>query len=105
MDDKSRIDRLKSRLLRLVEKRLDGKGCWVWTGAKVWKNPQLPYGYMTVEGHRVNVRRVSYEVHGLSPGLTDHTVVSTCGNSLCVRPDHLRRGSRRKSNGAPKGGG
>lgn len=59
-------------------------GCWLWTGAT---NPN-GYGHMSVNGHFVDVHRVSYEqfIGEIPDGLTlDHK----CRVRCCANPEHL----------------
>lgn len=68
-------------------------GCWLWRGATTW-TPSVPgrrYGYVVLKGRRLSARRLMYELFVGEPKLGRHCVVSTCGNSLCVKPDHLKR--------------
>ena len=93
-------EKLKDRVLSRVNVHKATK-CWVWYGAVTYNHlqPNRTYGYMMVEGRRVNVRRLTYYLYGKRPALGGYIVTSTCGNSLCVNPDHLERRERKKSTG------
>lgn len=98
---KSEREAIQQRILALCEKPKRGKkGCWVWTGAKAWsQGSKTPYGYMWVSGKKAMARRLAYEAWGKKPALGTRVVKSTCGNSLCVNPDHLERGLMSASRG------
>jgi hypothetical protein len=79
---------LTDKLWNRVEKT---PTCWNWTGDTVGRSTQ--YGRITHgRGTILRVHRVSWELHnGTIP--TDKIVLHSCGNSLCVNPEHLRLGS------------
>lgn len=61
--------------------------CWLWTGGV----NRLGYGRFKIRGRTYYVHRVAYELaNGVGPSILSHQ----CGNLKCVRPDHLRSGSR-----------
>ena len=82
---------------------LDGLfGCWPWTGRRNKTEPgpdgKLPpgYGLLSIGNHDWLAHRYSYNnfVGGHRPNRTlDHV----CGNSLCVRPDHLMPMTERRN--------
>ena len=69
-------------------------GCWLWTGATS-ANPWQRYGSFMPDGRRSGDRRVvvahrfAYELL-VGPIPEGHHVHHVCGQTLCVRPDHLR---------------
>lgn len=75
--------------------------CWIWEGAKCGNN-RGKYGIFVIGGRTMNARRASYEASGKSPRLGNYSLISTCGDPLCVNPDHLVctkivKGGRRSS--------
>ena len=72
---------------RLTERIAFGSDCWRWTGTLA----PTGYGCLSVQpGHRlVLAHRAVYEllVGPIPDGLVLH---HTCGNRVCVRPDHLQ---------------
>lgn len=66
-------------------------GCWIWTASG-----NHGYGYFWFEGKSHRAHRLSYAaVHGSMPtGPLDHT----CGNRLCVNPDHLEQVTTMENN-------
>lgn len=98
---KKEHERIKASILARTKRKGD---CLVWTGAVAYTpgkagQPGKRYGYMQINGRRVTVRRIAYQVLGgkADPGV--RVVECTCGNSLCIKPDHLVRGKQLKSNG------
>ncbi|WP_412753863.1 HNH endonuclease [Krasilnikovia sp. M28-CT-15] len=76
------IDRL------LARRRIDERGCWIWTGAKV-----RGYGVASIGKQTRYVHRVMFElaVNPLTEGMTvDHL----CRQPSCFNPDHLEQVSR-----------
>lgn len=68
-------------------------GCKLWTGLV---NRQPAYGVFQVMGGRLIAHRVAYELaHGELPKHAH--VIRSCGNPLCVSPDHLRLANSLKS--------
>ena len=92
---------LRRRILKHIRKVRSG--CWLWTGACSYgRYPHdTPYGYLRVDRKHIQVRRLVYVLFGNQPPLRQYRVESTCGNSLCVNPDHLVRSATGKSRGRP----
>lgn len=71
--------------------------CWTWTGAA-----EL-YGKFKMNGQTRRAHRVSYELH-IGPIPDGLEIDHTCGNTLCVNPDHLEATTKpeniHRSNGA-----
>ena len=77
---------LEERFWRKVRKT---DGCWMWDATRLERG----YGVISNKGRFLRAHRVSYELHyGSIP--TDMCVLHSCDNPSCVRPDHLRLGSR-----------
>lgn len=82
--------RPKGSGLTPVIERLRGKtvisdgGCWLWTGHQGHNG----YGQIALDGKRLRVHRVSYELHhGPIPGSS--LVLHRCDVRNCWNPDHL----------------
>jgi hypothetical protein len=73
----------------LFEERvvIEPAGCWRWTGSTNGGYPQLGW---REHGHRVRrpARVWAWERRHGAAVPDGHLVVSTCGNDLCVSPDH-----------------
>lgn len=78
----SDIERFKSKINKLEN------GCWRWKGAR--GNHRGKFSIKAVgRDHNVNIpahRFAWFESRGFLP---DGQVVQTCGNTLCVNPNHL----------------
>jgi hypothetical protein len=58
--------------------------CWIWKG----EVDRLGYGRLGIAGRVCLVHRLAYLLKYNEPSLKT-SVVHTCGNRLCVRPDHV----------------
>lgn len=69
-------------------------GCWIWTGACMERNG-FRYGRMRIADRKpVYVHRLSYLIFkGEIPA--GKTIHHTCGQTLCINPDHLEIASRK----------
>lgn len=82
---------------------LDGLfGCWPWTGRR---NKTLPgpdgkvpagYGLLSIGNHDWLAHRYSYN-NFVGGHRQNRTLDHVCGNSLCVRPDHLMPMTERRN--------
>jgi len=74
----------------------DRSKCWVWQGPcseRMLNKRSLLNPIACVDGERLSARTLSWIVDGGLP--SDGPFRTTCGNGLCVNPDHLepcRRG-------------
>lgn len=83
MDDSTR-----ERLMQKVSVDSES-GCWLWTAMKHYSG----FGRMKVNNRPRMVHVLMYEdLHGAVP--KDKRIRHTCGNRLCVNPDHMRIASR-----------
>lgn len=80
----------------------DDAGCWIWQGGKANKCTcpitSMPRAYPPKPG-RAQIRpvaRVVWEELKGQPIPDGYTVWTSCANSLCVNPDHLRCTSRKE---------
>lgn len=85
-------------------------GCWEWSGAKRqgrWPTVGLrrPDENGVIKAYHFYVRHIVYWIkHGMRPPLGEkRTLGTTCGNALCVSPEHIKILSRKHVNkGVPK---
>jgi hypothetical protein len=73
-------------------------GCWIWKGAKHSNG----YGSFRYNGKVRRAHHVSFEIHKgplpkLGNGSEDLVVMHACDNNMCVNPDHLSIGTKRKN--------
>ena len=104
----------------LAKRRIDDKGCWLWTGyfkKPTSKKNYLPYGYVHV-GSRTDGTIAVRQVHrvaasiwlGLDLSRADIHVLHKCDNPRCFNPDHLFFGDNdlnvadRQAKGRHRGG-
>jgi hypothetical protein len=80
---------------RPLEERLAARtsrapiGCWLWQGART----KGGYGVINVAGRMRTVHSLAWELEN-GPLPNGFEMGHTCGERLCVRPDHLRLRSR-----------
>jgi hypothetical protein len=79
---------------RFWEKVRKTNGCWEWTGAKNKKG----YGvFSNKPAGNVFAHRVAWEIyHGKIPA--GMCLLHSCNNSSCVKPGHLRVGTKQDNN-------
>lgn len=63
-------------------------GCWIWTGAATTNRQGVRYPAVRINGKTQSVRRVLYEERYGAGTMTKRTTMS-CGNMLCVNPEHV----------------
>lgn len=68
-------------------------GCWLWTGTQNISG-KFVRGIIYVNGYIVFVHRFSYELH-YGKILDDSQVLHKCDVMLCVRPEHLFKGTQK----------
>lgn len=94
---------LVARFWNRVDKTSSPFGCWLWTGPA---NSQGS-GYLRLpDGTMLMAHRVVYELTFKPTGKYRFNVRRSCGNLLCVNPDHMEFGPqlsyRRDKDGAIK---
>lgn len=82
----SRPEELKESLLR--RRRIDAKGCWLWTG-----DPRSRYGTVWIEGEPFGVHRVSAALFNDFPINSPYLIRHTCDTMRCFNPEHLVPGT------------
>lgn len=67
--------------------------CWTWCGAQAHGTPYIA---IRVQGKRVNIN-VQKRMLALAGVLVspDARIKESCGNEMCVNPDHLERAGMR----------
>ena len=81
-----------NRLMSRVNKQADS-GCWIWTAAVAGDG--RPTTWHPYQRRTVAAARALYELTSGDVELTGLCLISTCGNTYCVNPDH-RMPIRRK---------
>jgi hypothetical protein len=67
--------------------------CWLWTGSRAGRGKRTSkarYGHMAFHGRSVGAHRIAYALL-VGPLLDGMEIDHLCGNTLCVRPDHLEQ--------------
>lgn len=94
---KQRSQPIEARFWSKVEKT---EGCWLWTSNRAGGRNGGRYGQFGITVNGVQKMRgahvVSYEL-AYGPVPDGLEVMHECHNSLCVRPDHLKAGTRREN--------
>lgn len=67
-------------------------GCWEWRG----RHTSNGYGRFKIQGLDFRAHRLSYEL-ACGPIPNGLSVLHSCDNKLCVRPEHLRTGTQREN--------
>ena len=81
----------EARSLERFHRRIDKTGdCWLWIGG-VNNNG---YGRMIFRGKQRTAHSIMYELEN-GPAPKDGCILRSCGNKLCVMPDHLVLDSRK----------
>lgn len=96
-----------SRLRKLLKARtkVSPSGCWLWTGVTILSAYKNKYGVLWVAlvpggtKKQRGARRLAYLAYRVQPSIGDRAIDVTCGNSLCINPEHLVPSCRRKSHG------
>lgn len=77
------LDLQKAKLFNRA--RLNGNGCWIWTGPMDAKG----YGFVGFKGKDRRAHRVSYETF-IGPIPTGLVICHECDTPSCINPNHLR---------------
>lgn len=96
-------DRQWARLWDKVE-RAGSEECWIWKGARSSGTPQMFVSVPGTSGTSLSVRRIIWEQTRGEDVPAGHVVTTSCGDQICVNPNHLVRMSRREfalRNGSP----
>lgn len=80
-DDKK--EAVKERILANCEAD-PATGCWVWNG-RIEKGK---YANLQLNGNKVMAPKASYLAH-VGPVGDNYSLIKTCGNTLCVNPNHM----------------
>lgn len=74
---------------RILVRSTQTGACLIWTGRP---NPN-GHGRLNIQGYPTPVHRAAYEAF-VGPIPAGHSVVQSCGNRLCVSPEHLLLGPK-----------
>jgi len=82
------MSRVQQRLLMSISKNT-GSGCWEWTG----QISNSGYGRLKIKDEHGDLcmqsaQHISYEAF-IGPVEKGMLVMQTCGNRLCINPEHL----------------
>jgi len=75
-------------------------GCWVWVGSKrsaLRKSSVCGIMYNPYTQKAEDAHRLSWKLFREPKSITDKFVIQTCGNRLCVCPDHLSLENEQRS--------
>jgi len=86
---------IEERFWRFVRKP-DGPGdaCWEWTGASNYRGYGVLGRSHDGKWRNVGAHRLAWELANGRPIPPGMDIMHTCDNPVCVRPDHLRQGTR-----------
>jgi hypothetical protein len=80
---------IPSKLLNYTE---DANGCWIWRG----NTTSDGYGRIRIGKQKRRAHIASYELtHGAVP--ENKMICHKCGNSLCIKPEHLYAGTAKEN--------
>jgi HNH endonuclease len=90
-------DEMKHKVWSKVHKAQGVRACWLWTASTKdgWGQIVLP---INGEQKAFRAHRLSYMLE-LGPIPVGKEIHQTCGNKLCVRPDHLLLAEERQPRG------
>jgi len=77
-----------------------GQDCHLWAGSTTSGRAAVRYGIFFAYGKRWIAHRVAYAINAGFASLDDipANIAHTCGNKLCVNPNHLMIASRKRRN-------
>ncbi len=77
---------LNIRFAKYVDSSAGQDACWLWMGYT--SKARSPQGSLTINGKQVMAKQIAWEL-AFGPVPANHQVTTTCGESLCMNPDHL----------------